>query len=182
MFRRARRFLRGGAQPPAVPPLLRRAHHMLEAGDFENAAIAFHDLAKKAEDRAPERAPILYAEAGRACILNGQNKKAVTHFRSALTLLGTQGRFQRMEAMGGRIVQELRERNLKPEADEVAEVLKHNRPQSDGDEIAKAHIKRPLLPTHCPSCGAAVRPDEAEWLDKATAECDYCGSPVRAEA
>ena len=33
----------------------------------------------------------------------------------------------------------------------------------------------------CPSCGAAVRPDEVEWLDYVTAECAYCGSPVRGE-
>ncbi|MBL8062622.1 MAG: hypothetical protein JNK32_06360 [Anaerolineales bacterium] len=179
MFRRARRFLRGD---PPVSPMLQRAHQMMQAGDFANATLAFHDLAKKAEEAAPERAPILYAEAGRACILSGQNKKAIAHFRSTLTLLGTQGRFQRMERMGGRIIQELREHGLTAEADEVATVLKHNRPQSDGDEIEKALKKRPLLPTHCPSCGAALRPDEAEWLDEATAECDYCGSPVRAEA
>jgi hypothetical protein len=36
-----------------------------------------------------------------------------------------------------------------------------------------------VLPTHCPSCGAALRPDEIEWLDESTAECAYCGSPVR---
>jgi hypothetical protein len=25
------------------------------------------------------------------------------------------------------------------------------------------------------------RPDEIEWLDEVTAECDYCGSPLRGE-
>ena len=33
--------------------------------------------------------------------------------------------------------------------------------------------------SHCPSCGASLRPDEVEWLDDVTAECAYCGSPVR---
>lgn len=179
MFRRARRLFRGG--PPSVPPLLRQAHHMLEAGDFENAAPAFYDLAKKAEDFAPQRSPALYAEAGRASLLGGDPKKAVIHFRSALTLLASQGRFHRMERLGGRIIHELRERGLNTEADEVAEVLKHNMPQIDGDEIQASQVKHPILPTHCPSCGAAVRPDEVDWLDELTAECDYCGSPVRAE-
>jgi endogenous inhibitor of DNA gyrase (YacG/DUF329 family) len=39
--------------------------------------------------------------------------------------------------------------------------------------------RKPILPTHCPACGGTVRPDEVEWLDEITAECAYCGSPVR---
>jgi hypothetical protein len=41
--------------------------------------------------------------------------------------------------------------------------------------------KKPILPTHCPSCGAALRPDEVDLPDDITAECAYCGSPVREE-
>ncbi|HMZ08705.1 MAG TPA: hypothetical protein PK078_13905 [Anaerolineales bacterium] len=179
MFRRARRLFRGG--PPPVPPLLRQAHRMMEAGDFNNAAIAFHDLAKKAEDFAPERSPALYAEAGRASLLGGDPKKAVAHFRSALTLLGSQQRFHRMERLGQRIIHELREHGRNAEADEIAQVLKNNVPQTKDNEPTAISTPKPILPTHCPSCGAAVRPDEVDWLDEMTAECDYCGSPVRAE-
>lgn len=179
MFRRARRLFRGG--PPAVPPLLRQAHRMMEAGDYANAALAYYELAKKAEDFAPQRSPALYAEAGRASLLGGDPKKAVVHFRSALTLLGGQGRFHRMERQGGRIINDLRERGLNAEADEVAAVLKNNTPQTDGDETHAPQVKPPTLPTHCPSCGAAMRSDEVDWLDERIAECDYCGSPVRAE-
>jgi hypothetical protein len=154
---------------------------MMDAGDFENASPAFYELAKKAEDFAPQRSPALYAEAGRASLLGGDPKKAVVHFRSALTLLGSQGRFHRMERLGRRIINEMRERGLNTEADEVAAVLKNNTPQTDGDETHVPRVKPPSLPTHCPSCGAAMRPDEVDWLDERTAECDYCGSPVRAE-
>ncbi|HNF93806.1 MAG TPA: hypothetical protein PLQ75_04060 [Anaerolineales bacterium] len=180
MFRRARRLLRG-APVPAVPPALRNAHRLMESGNYAEAALAFYDLARKAEERFPERAPILYTEAGRAAVLNGDAKKGVTHFRSALTLLSTQQRYRRLQSLGERIVAELRERGLNAEADEVASVLRNNAQVSAGKE-APAPQKRAVLPTHCPSCGAAVRPDEVEWLDDVTAECDYCGSPVRAES
>ncbi|MBI4771264.1 MAG: hypothetical protein HY784_12865, partial [Chloroflexi bacterium] len=36
------------------------------------------------------------------------------------------------------------------------------------------------LPAHCPQCGSPLHPDEVEWLDERTAECEYCGSVVRA--
>ncbi|HNM37342.1 MAG TPA: hypothetical protein PKI33_09770, partial [Anaerolineales bacterium] len=95
--------------------------------------------------------------------------------------LSTQQRYRRLQNLGERIVAELRERGLNAEAEEVASVLRNNAQTSAGKE-APAPQKRAVLPTHCPSCGAAVRPDEVEWLDDVTAECDYCGSPVRAES
>lgn len=182
MLRRARRLLRGGLQQgrPAVPPALQNAHRLMDAGQFGEASLAFYDLAKKAEERFPERAPFLYFEAGRAAILNNDNKKGVTHFRSGITLLATQQRYHRLRKAGARIVDELRERGLTAEAAEVESVLRNNE-QASAEKEAPASQKRAILPTHCPSCGAAMRPDEVEWLDDLTAECDYCGSPVRAE-
>ena len=182
MFRRARRLLRGGLRQgsPQVPPALQNAHRLMDTGQFGEATLAFYGLAKKAEDRFPERAPFLYFEAGRAAILNGDNKKGVTHFRSGITLLATQQRYHRLRKAGARIVDELRERGLNTEADEVESVLRNN-DQAPAEKEAPAPQKRAILPTHCPSCGAAMRPDEVEWLDELTAECDYCGSPVRAE-
>lgn len=179
MFRRrAARQLARAFQPPAVPPLLKRANHMLAAGEFSAASATFYELAQKAEERFPERAPILYVEAGRAAILGGDTKKGVAHLRRGLTILSSQGRIQRMQALGERIIAELRERRLNTEADEISTLITNNLPVSDA---AKAK-KHPVLPTHCPSCGAAIKPGEVDWLDDVTAECDYCGSPIRSES
>ncbi len=35
------------------------------------------------------------------------------------------------------------------------------------------------LPTKCQSCGATIRPDEIKWLNDVTAECRYCGTPIK---
>ena len=182
MFRRARRLLKGAFQPGrvAVPSDLQYAQRLMDAGQFGEAVLAFHDLAKKAEEIFPERAPFLYFEAGRAAILYGDTKKGVTHFRSGITLLSTQQRYHLLRKVGARIVNELRERGLNAEADEVESVFRNN-DQAPAEKEAPVAQRRAILPTHCPSCGAAVRPNEVEWLDELTAECDYCGSPVRAE-
>ncbi len=46
---------------------------------------------------------------------------------------------------------------------------------------AEESEKHPVLPTHCPGCGAPIHPDDVDWIDNVTAECEYCGSPVRGE-
>jgi hypothetical protein len=174
-FRIARRARRIGASP-----LLQRANQLFTAGDYAGAAQAFEQLARGAEEQFPDRAPFLYLEAGRAHIFGGQNKPGLAFLRRGLTMLGSQGRFRRMQRIGRRAIDELKGRGLTAEANEIAALLSGNLPATSEPELA-IPAKKPILPTHCPSCGAGVRSDEVEWLDDLTAECDYCGSPVRGE-
>jgi hypothetical protein len=78
-----------------------------------------------------------------------------------------------------RVLSELESRGLKAEAAEITAWLSSIAPGITEADTEPPSAKRPQLPTHCPSCGAAVRPDEVEWLDEVTAECAYCGSPIR---
>lgn len=178
MFKRARRIINRIAKPN-IPPMLRRANQLMANGDYADAESAFYDLAKRAENKFPQHAPAMYIQAGRAAVLSNQNKKGVTHFRSGLTLLGTERRFARLEKIGNIILAELRARGLNTEADEIEVVLKNNLPSFDTSKQNAQPQKQTLLPTHCPSCGAIIKPDEVDWLDDFTAECEYCGSPVR---
>ncbi len=181
MFRRrAQRIIRRMARREEIPPALQQANQMMENGEYKNAAEAFHTLAKGAEERFPHRAPFLYIEAGRAALLGGETKTGMADLRRGLTILSTQRRFNRVQILGQRIVNELQARGLNVEAEEIANLLSGNLPSGSSAEIPTLQ-KRPILPTHCPSCGAAVKPDEIEWLDEITAECSYCGSPVRNE-
>jgi len=182
MFRRpgGRRPFRRGFVPD-IPPMLQRANELLAIGRYEEAAQAFLQLARGAEKRVPERAPFLYLQAGRAAILGGQAKPGIAHLRRGLTMLGAQGRPERMQNAGQRVIDELNERGLSADASEIAALLQANLPQQAGPQPA-APAKKTVLPTHCPSCGAAVRPDEVEWMDNDTAECAYCGSPVRGDS
>ena len=180
MFRHRRQRIFGGMGRANVPPMLQHANQLMAAGDYSGAAIAFQELAQGAEDRFPRRAPFLFMEAGRAAILNGQTKDGITTLRRGLTILASQGRIHRMRVMGQRVIEELHARGLNTEAEEIAGVLSGSLPKEIPTETFTT-TKRPILPTHCPSCGAALKPDEVEWIDDNTVECDYCGSPVRGE-
>lgn len=178
MLRRARRIINRIAKPN-IPPMLRRANQLMANGDYANAETAFYDLAKRAQNKFPQHAPAMYIQAGRAAILSNQTKKGISHFRSGLTLLGTERRFARLEKIGNIILAELKEQGLNAEADEIEQVLKNNLPSFTNQKENPVIKKQVLLPTHCPSCGAIVNPNEVDWLDEVTAECEYCGSPVR---
>jgi hypothetical protein len=160
--------------------MLQRANQLVVAGDYAAAVVAFTDLAQRAEERFPQRAPILYMEAGRVAILGGDVKTGIAQLWRGLTILSSQGRIHRMRVLGQRAVDELTARGLNAEAEEIASLLNADLPKGIPAETS-APSKKPVLPTHCPSCGAAVRPDEVDWLDDVTAECDYCGSPVRGD-
>lgn len=169
---RGRGFGRRGA-----PAVLQQANQMMMSGEYTGAADAFKELAQTAESLFPRRAPILYMEAGRAAALGGDVKTGVASLRLGLTMLASQGRLHRMRVLGQRAIEELKARGLNAEAEEIASLLGTSLPKELPAEPAL--IKRPVLPTHCPACGGAVNSNEIEWIDDLTAECDYCGSPLR---
>jgi hypothetical protein len=180
MFRRRGQRMFGGMGQPNVPPMLQHANQLMAAGDYTGAAVAYKELAQRAENRFGKRAPFFFIQAGRAAILSGQTKVGVADLSHGLTLLASQGRFPRMRAFGQLAIEDLKARNLNAEADEIANLLKASLPK--GFQTGNSTpAKKTVLPAHCPSCGAAVRPNEVDWIDEVTAECDYCGSPVRGE-
>src|SRR6185436_2105518 len=96
---------------------------------------------------------------------------AIDHFKHGLDLFAQRGHGAKALQAGNRIVLELGQRGLTKEAEEIKTYLHELLPGPINFAEAPAPIKRPILPTHCPSCGAALRPDEVEWLDEQTAEC-----------
>lgn len=173
-FRRAFRH----AFAADVPPLLQQANQRLENGDYDGAAAAFEQLGQAAEGRDGPRAPIFFIHAGRACFLAGQSALGLSHLKHGLGLFAARGQWRELHRAGRRAVAELDERGFSTEAKEIEAYLASSLP-SVFTPTAAPSTRTPLLPTHCPSCGGAVRPDEVEWLDEVTAECSYCGSPLR---
>jgi hypothetical protein len=161
-----------------VPPILQEANFAFDKGEYGHAAELFEQIAQTAAARGGPRAPLFYLQAGRARILAGQTRLGMPSLKRGLELLAERGRFPRLHQAGTRVIAELSQRGLKDEASEIETWLKNTLPTVP---VLDSSQKRPVLPTHCPSCGAGLRPDEVEWLDDATAECAYCGSPVRAE-
>ncbi len=159
-----------------VPPVLQEANFAFDKGEYGRAGELFERIAETAAARGGPRAPLFYLQAGRARILAGQTALGMPSLKRGLELLAQHRQFPRLNQLGTRVISELNEGGLKKEAAEIEAWLKNISPITSAPEPP---WKRPMLPTHCPACGAALRPDEVEWLDEVTAECAYCGSPVR---
>lgn len=182
MFRRRggvrgalRRIMGGGS--PLVPPALKRAHALMQSGNYVEAAGQFEFLAYGAEVRFPQRAPHLFLQAGRARILNGDTDVGMTHLLRGLRMLISGGQIATAQRIGARISQELTARGLTDQAQEIIN-LTGARVSPSAPPGAPSGGR---LPTHCPACGGPLRPDEIEWFDEISVACPYCGSPVQAE-
>ena len=85
-----------------------------------------------------------------------KHRIGVAHLRRGLTIFASQGRIHRMRAFGQRAIDELKARNLNAEAEEIANLLNGNLPKEIPTATA-CSARGQRLPTHCPSCGAAVQ-------------------------
>jgi hypothetical protein len=162
-----------------VPPILQEANFAFDKGEYGRAAELFEQIAQTATARGGPRAPLFHLQAGRARILAEQKSLGMPSLKRGLELLSQRRQFQKLHQAGTRVITELNERGLQEEASEIETWLTTILPSTPSFDSPEVQAKRPILPTHCPSCGAAVRLDEVEWLDKITAECAYCGSPIR---
>jgi hypothetical protein len=160
-----------------VPPVLQEANFAFEKGEYGRAAELFEKMAQAADGRGGPRTPIFHLQAGRSRVLAGQARLGVPSLKRGLELLARRGHLQRFHKAKDRVLAELISVGLTGEAVELEGWLRKLAPPLPAFEPPKTD--RPDLPTHCSSCGAALKPDEVEWLDERTAECAYCGSPVR---
>lgn len=164
-----------------VPPILQEANFVFDKGEYGRAAELFEQIAQTADARGGPRASLFHLQAGRARILAGQTSLGMPSIKRGLELFSQHKQFPQLQRAGSRVITELNQRGLKSEATEIEMWLESIILLSPTFEAEEAQTKRPTLPTHCPYCGAALRPDEVEWLDDVTAECAYCGSPVRSK-
>jgi hypothetical protein len=175
MFRRDRRK----EFAAHIPPILQEANLAFDKGEYGRAAQLFERIAEPADARGGPRAPLFHLQAGRARVFAGQVALGMPSLKRGLELLAQRKQLLRLRNMGMRTIAELNERGFKDEAEEIEIWLKTIQPSMPSFEAQASPVKKPVLPTHCPQCGAPLRSDEVEWLDDVTAECGYCGSPVR---
>jgi tetratricopeptide (TPR) repeat protein len=160
----------------AVPEPLRRAMSLLDQGQFEEAAKAFDELARGAEERGRLfRAANLFAQSAQ-CYLNLDDvDTAYQRGQKAFELFKRAERPGAARRLGERMVKALREKGREAEAEalerEVGQLPAPTRPG----------MRRGELPGKCPQCGGPIREGEASWIGPTSAECPYCGSVIKAE-
>jgi hypothetical protein len=163
-----------------VPPVLQEANFAFAKGEYGRAGELFERIAQAADVRGGPRAPLFHLQAGRARALAGQVELAMPSLRRGLEILAERRQLNRLHQAGHRLISDLRENNLEAEAQEIETWIRELAPSLPSfDEPREAQPDRPELPAHCPSCGAAISPGEVEWMDENTAECAFCGSPLR---
>jgi hypothetical protein len=152
----------------------------MNLGNFTEAAPAFEQLAAAAEKRGGPRAPFLFLQAGRARLQLKQNSVALAHLQHGLELFAASQRNIQLFRAGNRVISELKAHGLDKEAEQIAAFIRTHIPAFVEDLNQNVAVSsQAVLPTHCPSCGAPLRSNDVEWIDSHTAECSFCGSPVR---
>jgi hypothetical protein len=164
-----------------VPPVLQEANFAFDKGEYGRAGELFEQIAQTADARGAPRAPLFHLQAGRARILAGQTRLGMPSLKRGLELLAQRGPLHKLHHAARRAITELNARGLTNESAEIEDWLTSMSPSPPAAENQPTSVKRPVLPVHCPSCGAALRLDEVEWLDDGSAECAYCGNPVPSE-
>jgi len=161
--------------PRPVIRRLRRAHAFLQAGQQAEAAEVFESVADEAADQGLPPAAPLSVEAGTAWILAGEVERGLALAERGLDWLREGEAGTRLAILRDRVVAALRQTGHAAEATALAQ-------KYAGGAPAPPPPTRAHLPAACPHCGGRVRPDEVEWIDPATAVCDYCGSVLKADA
>jgi len=177
---RPRRAFPARRPPIAQPALarLRRAHQLMERGDFLAAAAIFAELADGAERRGIPRGAQLHFQAARAYLKAGDEEHTRERITRGIDLLERTGQMERLAVLGPRIVAELREHGLTEDAEALEKRLAD---LPVVEPMTGAAGKTASLPTKCGSCGGTIRPDEVEFLDAHSAVCSYCGSVLQRE-
>ena len=161
--------------PRPVIRRLRRAHLFLQAGQQSEAAEVFESVADEAADQGLPHAAPLSVEAGAAWILAGELERGMALAERGLDWLREGEAGTRLAILRDRVAAALRQTGHAAEATALAQ-------KYAGAAAAPPPPAHADLPAACPQCGGRVRPDEVEWIDPATAVCDYCGSVLKAGA
>jgi hypothetical protein len=174
------RRLIGARLAPGLLGILTKAHGLFAAGRFGEAAGLFENLANTARSNGMARAPRFFVQAARANWRAGETAHGIDLLHTALDLLAAASAVGILTQVVNLATTELNSLGLAREAGDVRTYAAALPGWDDSPPPAPASV-RPLLPTRCPQCGGAVRSDEVDWIDEQTAECAYCGSPLRPE-
>ena len=168
-----------------VPPLLIKANHLYEEGEYGEAARLYEDLAIKSACREMLPAPHLFIRAGRKNLLCGNMGNAIRMFLRGFGIFADQGRWNELHWMSDRVIDDLRQQGQHNSADELMNWIKQALLESETEfqenstTIERITRKKTVLPLKCPSCGGSIHPDEVIWVDENLAECSYCRNLFR---
>jgi hypothetical protein len=182
MIRRMRNpAFRSNPLGPLQMQTLSQANRHLANRQPLQAAALYSGLASEMEaQNHPRRAANLHAQAAHAYADGRDEQASLAQARSALKLFIQYQMTRRTPVFYATISSKFSSNGMT----EAAEILTKDFSASvDLLPTSNAFPAQPhnQLPTNCPKCGAPIHAEEANWVDKLTVECDFCGSQIRTE-
>jgi hypothetical protein len=181
MFCRRRRLR---ANLPAEVQLanLVRANQLMSDGQPLEAAPLFAAAAQAIPaGHHPRRAANLYARAAYAFADGGDADHALANAKTALALYMQTKMLVRAAAFYSTITGKLAARGMHAAVEELQKEFGPRVTTLPTTPRPLPPLRRGLLPTNCPTCGAPVHTEDATWVDENTIECEYCGALIRNE-
>ena len=176
MFRR-RLVMQNNALSASQIEVLAKANQMVANSNSAGAAPLYAELARELDTPHPRRAANLHAQAAHAYADSGNEQIALAQARTALTMFIQYQMINRTPVFFANITRKFNNKGMKNSASALQNEF-GNRVGAMPPQPAQG-VKRGVLPTNCPKCGAPIHGDEATWIDNLTAECDYCGASIR---
>jgi tetratricopeptide (TPR) repeat protein len=161
---------------------VRRAHALLDAGKYAEAAHLFGQLADLAVARKhPDRAGSLALQAAQLYLHCSDYAQATKRLQQGLRLLISNGHQWRASQILEALLAVLRDQQQYDAAatlqHEFAPLLNLAPPP-----LTPLNLKpRGHLPSQCPNCGGVLDKAQLQWLDAFSVECASCGAVVKAE-
>ena len=177
MFRR-RLAMQNDVLSASQIEVLAKANQLVANNNSADAAPLYAELARELDGNRPRAAANLHARAAHAYADSGNEQLALTQARAALTLFIQYRMINRTPVFFANITRKFNNKGMKNSASALQNEF-GNRVGSVPPQPAQGSLKRGVLPTNCPKCGAPIHGDEANWIDNLTAECDYCGASIR---
>jgi len=172
-------------RPAVQARLLAEVDRRFKQDPAEGGAL-LDEIAAESDARGlPRQAANLRARAAHAFAIAGDADRALAQARLVLDLFARHNMPQRIPVFLDAITRRLTAQGLAAAAqtllDEYGPPVPRPAPRPSSRLQAGASHRPRLLPVRCPDCGAPLNPKAAVWVDQTTAECEYCGSFIRAE-
>jgi len=183
MFRRP--FRGGGRVPMRANPILvqsiQRANQLIANGQASEAAQLLTRLLRESESRGrPRLTANLHAQAARAYAAAKDEQNALSHAQSALSQFIQLNMLPRVPKFYANITRELQVNGMNASADALQKEFGAKAKELESQGFA-APAQHGRLPPKCPQCAAPVKSDEVDWIDRNSAECNYCGSVIQTD-
>ena len=180
MFRRNRPFAQNSPLNAAQIEVLTKANQMVANGNPGDAAPLFAQLARDLGSNHPRRAANLHAVAAHAYADSANEALALAQARAALGMFIQNNMVNRTPVFYANISRKFDKMGMKTAASTLQNEFGEKVGAKGAQVPARPPTGRGVIPTNCPKCGAPLSRASATWINDQTAECEYCGSAIRA--